>query len=75
LFVPICRNFDKGSPIDETLDFNYQVFAEDIEIVEQQWPEDLPLDLHAEAHFPADRSSVTYRKGLAVLGLGRGYTA
>jgi vanillate O-demethylase monooxygenase subunit len=75
LFVPICRNFDKDSAIEETLDFNYQVFAEDIAIVEQQYPEDLPLDLHAEAHFPADRSSVTYRKGLSGLGLGRGYTA
>jgi vanillate O-demethylase monooxygenase subunit len=75
LFVPICRNFDKDSAIEETLDFNYQVFAEDIAIVERQFPEDLPLDLHAEAHFPADRSSVTYRKGLAALGLGRGYTA
>jgi phenylpropionate dioxygenase-like ring-hydroxylating dioxygenase large terminal subunit len=75
LFVPICRNFDQDAPLEQTLDFNNQVFAEDIEIVEQQWPEDLPLDLHAEAHFPADRSSITYRKGLAALGLGRGYTA
>jgi vanillate O-demethylase monooxygenase subunit len=75
LFVPICRNFDKDAPIEHTLDFNYQVFAEDIEIVESQFPEDLPLDLHAEAHFPADRSSVTYRKGLAALGLGRNYTS
>jgi vanillate O-demethylase monooxygenase subunit len=75
LFVPICRNFDTNSPIEETLDFNYQVFAEDIAIVEQQYPEDLPLDLHAEAHFPADRSSITYRKGLAALGLGRSFTA
>ena len=75
LFVPLCRNFDKDSPIEHTLDFNYQVFAEDIEIVEQQWPEDLPINLHEEAHFPADRSSITYRKGLATLGLGRTYTA
>jgi vanillate O-demethylase monooxygenase subunit len=75
LFVPICRNFDKDAAIEETLDFNYQVFAEDIAIVESQFPEDLPIDLHAEAHFPADRSSVTYRKGLAALGLGRGFTA
>jgi phenylpropionate dioxygenase-like ring-hydroxylating dioxygenase large terminal subunit len=75
LFVPLCRNFDKDSPIEQTLDFNYQVFAEDIEIVERQWPEDLPLNLHDEAHFPADRSSVTYRKGLAGLGLGRSYTS
>jgi phenylpropionate dioxygenase-like ring-hydroxylating dioxygenase large terminal subunit len=75
LFVPICRNFDKDAPIEATLDFNYQVFAEDIAIVERQFPEDLPLDLHAEAHFPADRSSITYRKGLAGMGLGRSYTA
>ncbi len=75
LFVPICRNFDKDAPLQATLDFNYQVFAEDIAIVERQFPEDLPIDLHAEAHFPADRSSITYRKGLAGLGLGRSYTA
>ncbi len=75
LFVPLCRNFDKDAPIETTLDFNYQVFSEDVEIVEKQYPEDLPLDLHAEAHFPADRSSITYRKGLAALGLGRNYTS
>ncbi len=75
LFVPICRNFDKDSPVEQTLDFNYLVFAEDIAIVESQFPEDLPLNLQDEAHFPADRSSITYRRGLASLGLGRGYTA
>ena len=75
LFVPLCRNFDKDASIEQTLDFNYQIFAEDIEIVETQCPEDLPLNLHDEAHFPADRSSVAYRKGLAALGLGRGFTS
>jgi len=75
LFVPICRNFDTDAPLQATLDFNHQVFAEDSAFVEQQWPEDLPLDLHAEAHFPADRSSISYRRGLAGLGLGRSYTA
>ncbi|WP_213806838.1 aromatic ring-hydroxylating dioxygenase subunit alpha [Granulicella sp. dw_53] len=75
LFVPICRNFDKDAPLQATLDFNYQVFAEDIAIVERQFPEDLPIDLQAEAHFPADRSSIAYRRGLAGLGLGRSYTA
>jgi vanillate O-demethylase monooxygenase subunit len=75
LFVPLRRNFDKDTPIEQTLDFNYQVFAEDIEIVETQYPEDLPLNLHDEAHFPADRSSVTYRKGLTALVLGRQFTA
>ena len=75
LFVPICRNFDTDAPVQDTLDFNYQVFAEDIAIVERQFPEDLPLDLQMEAHFPADRSSITYRKGLAAMGLGRNFTA
>ena len=75
LFVPICRNFDKDTPLQATLDFNYQVFAEDIAIVERQFPEDLPIDLQAEAHFPADRSSIAYRRGLAEIGLGRSYTA
>ena len=75
LFVPICRNFDKDEPLQPTLDFNHQVFAEDIAIVERQFPEDLPIDLQAEAHFPADRSSIAYRRGLAEIGLGRSYTA
>ena len=75
VFVPICRNFDRDAPLQDTLDFNHQVFAEDKAIVENQYPEDLPIDLHAEAHIPADRSSITYRRGLAAMGLGRSYTA
>jgi phenylpropionate dioxygenase-like ring-hydroxylating dioxygenase large terminal subunit len=74
LFVPICRNFDKDAPLQATLDFNHLVFAEDQAIVERQFPEDLPINLQEEAHFPADRSSISYRKGLAALGLGRSYT-
>lgn len=75
VFVPICRNFDRDAPLQDTLDFNHQVFAEDKEIVEQQWPEDLPIDLHDEVHIRADRSSITYRQKLAALGLGRTFTA
>ena len=75
LFVPLCRNFNKDAPVEDTIDFNYRVFAEDKAIVERQFPEDLPLNLQEEAHFSADRSSITYRKGLAALGLGRSYTA
>jgi len=74
LFVPICRNFDQDAPVQATLDFNHQVFSEDMAIVERQFPEDLPLDLNAEAHFPADQSSIAYRQGLAALGLGRSFT-
>src|SRR6266481_4641440 len=75
LFVPICRNFDQHAPVQATLDFNHQVFSEDMAIVERQFPEDLPLDLNAEAHFPADQSSIAYRQGLAALGLGRSFTS
>jgi hypothetical protein len=64
-----------SASLQETLDFNHQVFAEDQAIVEQQHPENLPLDLHEKAHFPADRSSIAYRKGLAAMGLGRPFTA
>ena len=75
VFSPLCRNFDRDAPLQDTLDFNHQVFAEDKAIVETQYPEDLPLDLSAEAHITADKSSITYRKLLGELGLGRSYTA
>ncbi len=75
VFVPICRNFDRDAPLQATLDFNHQVFQEDREIVELQYPEDLPIDLHEEVHIRADRSSIAYRQKLAALGLGRSFTA
>ena len=75
IFVPICRNFDPDFPLQQVLDFNHQVFAEDKELVESQCPEELPIDLQSEVHIRADRSSITYRQGLARLGLGRTFTA
>jgi len=75
LFCPISRNFDKDAPIEDTINFNLQVFQEDREMVEAQTPEDLPLDLQAEAHIPADRTSIAYRQLLSEMGLGRSYTA
>lgn len=75
VFVPLCRNFEKDAPLQDTLDFNHQVFQEDKDIVEQQYPEDLPINLHDEVHIRADRSSITYRQNLAALGLGRSFTA
>ncbi len=75
VFVPICRNFDKDAPLEPVYEFNYQVFAEDKEVVEAQYPEDLPLDLSAESHIGADRTSIAYRKGLGALGLSTSYTA
>jgi len=73
LFVPIVRNFDKDLPLDDVYEFNRQVFEEDRAIVEQQCPEDLPIDRTAEAPILADRSSGTYRRVLGEIGLGQGY--
>ncbi|MEL6160203.1 MAG: aromatic ring-hydroxylating dioxygenase subunit alpha [Cyanobacteria bacterium J06623_5] len=75
VFCPICRNFDQDQPLEPVYEFNYQIFNEDKEIVESQYPEDLPLDLRVEAHIEADQTSIAYRKGLASLGLSRVYTA
>jgi vanillate O-demethylase monooxygenase subunit len=75
VFCPICRNFDKDLPLEPVYEFNYQVFAEDKEVVEAQYPEDLPLELRAESHIRADQTSIAYRKGLSRLGLGASYTA
>ncbi len=75
MFAPICRNFDKDMPLEPVYEFNYQVFAEDKEVVEAQYPEDLPLDMSAESHIGADKTSIAYRRGLRSLGLGAIYTA
>jgi phenylpropionate dioxygenase-like ring-hydroxylating dioxygenase large terminal subunit len=75
VFAPICRNFDKDDDLQTALDFNHQVFDEDRNIVERQYPEDLPINLQDEVHIRADKSSIAYRQGLAKLGLGRMFTA
>lgn len=75
LFAPIARNFDKELPVQDVYDFNQRVFEEDKAIVESQKPECLPLDPKLEAHIPADRSSIAYRKGLKTMGFSRFFTA
>ncbi len=75
LFSPLCRNFDQDQPLEPVYEFNRQIFTEDQEIVEAQYPEDLPLDLRTECHIEADKTSIAYRRGLAKLGLSKTYTA
>lgn len=71
LFVRIASSFDKDGSLGRRLAFNAQVFAEDQAVVERQFPICLPLDIHAEAHFAADRTSATYRRLRGQMGLGR----
>ena len=73
LFVPLTRNFDTTGDLQAVYDFNAQIFAEDQDIVENQKPEELPLDVSMEAHFAADKSSTTYRRILAEWGLSKRY--
>jgi phenylpropionate dioxygenase-like ring-hydroxylating dioxygenase large terminal subunit len=69
LFVPWARNFDIGGSIDDVYAFNAKIFAEDQTIVERQTPQELPLQIEAELHIAADRSSVAYRRLLREMGL------
>jgi phenylpropionate dioxygenase-like ring-hydroxylating dioxygenase large terminal subunit len=73
LFVPIAQNFNFDVPTEAIHAFNAKIFAEDQAIIECQKPEDLPLDLSEEAHFPADRASAAYRRALANMGLSFRY--
>ena len=71
LFAPIARNFDKNLPVEDVHAFNLRVFEEDRLMVESQRPERLPLDFGTEAHIPADRSSMAYRRGLKRMEFGQ----
>ena len=69
MFAPMARNFDVTGSLDAVYAFNAQIFAEDQAIIERQYPEELPLDPKEEAHFPADRTSIGYRRLLRQMGL------
>jgi phenylpropionate dioxygenase-like ring-hydroxylating dioxygenase large terminal subunit len=73
LFCPIARNFDLDIPAQAVREWNHRVFNEDRVLVENQKPEDLPLDLSLEISIPADRTSVAYRRLLKHMGLSLVY--
>lgn len=75
LFCPIARNFDLHVPVEAVHEFNRRVFEEDRRVVEAQKPEFLPLDPALEAHIPADRSSIAYRRGLRAMGFSPVFAA
>ena len=76
-----------GIPVDRLLvqlgeaglphtDVEATINDEDKALVENQRPEELPLDLTQEGHIPADRFSIAYRKALVEeFGLGAPLTA
>lgn len=74
LFPPLMRNYDKETPLQPFIDYNNQIFYEDQDIVLNQCPEDLPINLQEEVHIRADRTSISYRQELSRLGLTDAYT-
>ena len=47
-------------------------FAQDMPILENQYPKLLPLDPRAETPIRSDRASITYRRWLSDLGVTYG---
>lgn len=75
IFAVVARDFDLEEPAESVIEFQRKVYAEDQAIVERQNPEDLPVDLSEEVHVRADLTSITYRRQLAGIGLGRNFTS
>ncbi|WP_309689576.1 Rieske 2Fe-2S domain-containing protein [Stenotrophomonas sp. SORGH_AS_0321] len=71
MFAPIVQTFNIDQPSEQIHAFNLRVFEEDRQLAEAQRPRNLPLDVKYEAHLPADRSSLAYRRALARQGYGR----
>lgn len=62
-------NYDTGTTDEEIVEFQNMIFAQDKPIVENQKPEDLPLDLQVELSLICDRMSIAYRQYLSKLGV------
>ncbi|SDO59436.1 vanillate O-demethylase monooxygenase subunit [Paenibacillus sp. yr247] len=63
------RNYAYEEPDEVFVQFQDLLIEQDREMVENQKPELLPLDLQAELHLRSDRLSIAYRKLLRDLGV------
>ena len=68
-FGVMLFNYDSGQTDQEIIEFQNMIFAQDKPIVENQKPEDLPLDLQVELSLKSDRVSIAYRQYLKKLGV------
>jgi len=60
-----------GATAEDYAAYQLVTNSEDVAVVESQRPEDVPLNLRAEIHIPADKLSIRYRRDLVELfGLG-----
>lgn len=68
IFIMKARDYDMDQPIEEWVRFQEAVNEEDRWVVEEQRPEEIPLDLRVEQHIAADAWSVRFRKLWSELG-------
>lgn len=59
-------------PDEPFIEFQDTTFYQDLDIVQSQKPELLPLDLQAELHLKSDVLTIAYRKWLNELGVENG---
>ncbi|MFK2824752.1 aromatic ring-hydroxylating dioxygenase subunit alpha [Bacillus sp. B190/17] len=62
-------NYDTGLTDEQIIKFQDDIFAQDKPVVENQKPEELPLDLQVELSLICDRVSIAYRQYLKKLGV------
>ncbi|TKC17120.1 aromatic ring-hydroxylating dioxygenase subunit alpha [Robertmurraya kyonggiensis] len=74
-FMLLTRNYDLDKPDDTFIEFQDLIFNQDLDIVESQKPELLPLDLQAELHLKSDALTIAYRRWLDELGVENGTIA
>ncbi|WP_144475461.1 aromatic ring-hydroxylating dioxygenase subunit alpha [Cytobacillus oceanisediminis] len=65
-------NYETGLSDTEIVEFQNEIFAQDKPVVENQKPEELPLDLQVELSLVCDRMSIAYRQYLKELGVSLG---
>lgn len=68
----ISFNYETNLSDEEINQFQDLIFSQDKPIVENQKPEDLPLDLQMELSLKCDRVSIAYRQYLAEMGVKLG---
>ncbi|MEH7346074.1 aromatic ring-hydroxylating dioxygenase subunit alpha [Bacillus sp. JJ1532] len=65
-------DYETGLSDEEIIKFQDEIFAQDKPVVENQKPEELPLDLQVELSLVSDRMSIAYRQYLKELGVIHG---
>lgn len=65
-------NYETGLADEDIIAFQDEIFAQDKPIVQNQKPEELPLDLQVELSLISDRVSIAYRQYLKELGVELG---